>query len=86
MYNPNRDYNNSFDGMFDFDHDGKIDSLEQFAEIDYLSRGRLTPGDGRMEVAHDYFMNSDDPELSFPDSLAEDYDEDEDDDMSDDDY
>ena len=84
MSNPNRDYNNSFDGMFDFDHDGKIDSLEQFAEIDYLSRGRLTPGDGRMEAAHDYFMNSDNPSLDFPDILADELDDD--DDSSDDDF
>ena len=84
MYNPDRDFNNSFDSMFDFNHDGKINPLEQFAEIDYLSGGRLRPGDGDMEIAHDYFMHSDNPDLCFPGRLADDraYD----DDMSDDDY
>ena len=59
MFKPERDYSNSFDKTFDFDHDGKIDFLEQFAEIDYLSGGRLKPGDGDMEVAHHYYMHSD---------------------------
>ena len=57
--------------MFDFDHDSKIDSLEQYAEIDYLSGGRLEPGDGDMEMAHDYFMHSSNPDLTFPSYLAD---------------
>ncbi len=78
MYNPERDLTNSFDPLFDFNHDGKIDSLEQFAEIDYLSGGRLTPGDGRTEIAHDYFMHSNNPDLCFPGALVDDDDEDSD--------
>lgn len=71
MFEPERDFTNSFDHMFDFDHDGKIDSLEQYAEIDFLSGGRLEPGDGDMEMAHDYFMHSSDPDLTFPSYLAD---------------
>ena len=75
MYN--RDYNNTFDEMFDFDHDGKIDFIEQYAEIDYLSDGKLTPGDGRTEFAHEYFMHSHDPNLSLPFALVDDDEEEE---------
>ena len=83
-----RDFTNSFDKMFDFDHDGKIDFLEQYAEIDYLSGGRIRPEDA--DLAHDYFMHSDDPDISFPSRLAENYDDDDDlddlDDFDSDDY
>ena len=69
MSGQERDYTNSFDKMFDFDHDGKIDSLEQYAEIDYLSGGTIRPGDA--DLTHDYFMHSNDPDITFPSSLAE---------------
>ena len=76
MFDPERDFTNSFDEMFDFDHDGKIDFLEQYAEVDFLSGGRLTPGDGDAEIAHDYLMHSSDPDLSFPSCLVDEDDDD----------
>ena len=80
-----RGYNNSFDKIFDFDHDGKIDFLEQYAEIDFLSGGKIKPEDA--DLAHDYFMHSDDPDITFPSSFAENYDYDDDsDDYGYDDY
>ncbi len=84
-----RDYNNPFDSMFDIDGDGKIDMLEQYAEIDYLSGGQLSPGDGIMELAHDYFMHSGNPDPTFPLSLVdedEEEDEDDEDDYGDDSF
>ena len=85
MSEPKRDFTNSFDDMFDFDHDGKIDFLEQYAEIDYLSEGRIRPEDA--DLAHDYLMHSDDPDITFPASFAVDYDDDDDfDDFDSDDY
>ncbi len=82
MFNPDRDFTNSFDSMFDFNHDGKIDSLEQYAEIDFMSGGRIRPEDA--DLAHDYFMHSDNPDITFPSSFADSYDDDDDDDFCDD--
>ena len=81
MNEPKRNFTNLFDDMFDFDHDGKIDFLEQYAEIDFLSGGRINPEDA--DLAHDYFMHSDDPDITFPASLADDYDDDDYDDYDD---
>ncbi len=77
-----RDFTNSFDKMFDFDHDGKIGFLEQYAEIDFMSGGRIKPEDA--DLAHHYFMHSDNPDITFPSSFAELYDDDDDDDFGDD--
>lgn len=73
MFEPERDFTNSFDEMFDFDHDGKIDFLEQYAEVDCLSGGGISPEDA--DLAHDYFMHSCDPDLTFPSCLADDSDD-----------
>ena len=63
-----RDYNNSFDKQFDRNHDGKIDWMEQYEEIDHLSGGTLHDED--REVAHDYVWRSDNPDPSMIRSFA----------------
>lgn len=73
MFNTERDYNNPLDPMFNLDHDGKIDMLEQYAQVDFLAGGRLNPGNA--ELAMDYLMNSHDLDIMFPASLADDYDD-----------
>ena len=78
-----RDFNNSFDRMFDFDGDGKIDMLEQYAEIDYLAGGKDDSVDA--DMAYDYLMHSKNPNVLFAAGIlgGEDYDDEED---NDDDY
>ena len=71
-----RDFNNPYDEEFDFDNDGQIDMLEQYAEIEFLSGSHLEEG---TEIAYDYFMHSKDPDFGFPISLVE-----EEDDLNDD--
>ena len=73
----NRKYNNSFDGMFDFDGDGKIDMLEQYAEIDYLSGGKGELVDA--DMAYDYMMHTKNPDPLFAAGLAAGDEDDEDD-------
>ena len=76
-----RGFNNSFDGMFDFDGDGEIDMLEQYAQIDFLSGGKGNPED--MDLAYDYMMHSNNPDPFYAASLAAGDDDDEDDDLED---
>ena len=78
----NRNYNNSFDGMFDFDGDGKIDMLEQYAEIDYLSGGKADSAGA--DLAFDYMMHAKNPDPFYAASLADSGFDDEDDDYDDD--
>ena len=70
---PKRDFTNSYDKMFDYNNDGKIDMLEQYAEIEYLSAGAIRAEDA--EIAYDHLMHSKSPNLGFPASLVKENDE-----------
>ena len=46
---PDRDVENSFDGLFDMNRNGKLDVFEQGLQLDFLARG------GRMDSDEDLF-------------------------------
>ena len=75
-----RDINNFVDRMFDFDGDGKIDMLEQYAEINFLAGGKDDPVDA--DMAYDYMMHSKNPDIFFAAGMVggADYDEEDDED------
>ena len=74
-----RDVNSFIDGMFDFDGDGKIDMLEQIAEIDFLAGGQDDPIDA--DMTYDYMMHSKNPDIMLAAGMVggADYEEDDED-------